>query len=55
MRSDYYSKLGGKSTVKPESLGPPQMPLQNTQKGSMTLFKVGAEMIYHLNNEDGKC
>ena len=36
-------------------LDPPQMPLQNTQKGSMTLFKVGAEMIYHLNNEDGKC
>ena len=22
MRSDYYSKLGGKSAVKPESLGP---------------------------------
>ena len=57
MRSDYYSKLGGKSAVKPESLGPTS---DATAKHServydMTLFKVGAEMIYHLNNEDGKC
>ena len=57
MRSDYYSKLGGKSAVKPESLGPTS---DATAKHServydMTLFKVGVEMIYHLNNEDGKC
>ena len=53
--ADYYNKLGGQSAVKPESLGrPAQMPLQNTQKGSITLFKVGAEMIYHLNNGDRK-
>ena len=32
-------------------LDSPQMPLRNTQKGSITLFKVGAEMI----NGDGKC
>ena len=36
-------------------LDPPQMPLHNTQKGSITLFKVGAEMIHHLNNGDEKC
>ena len=36
-------------------LDPPQMALQNTQKGSITLFKVSVEMIYHLNDGDGKC
>ena len=35
-------------------LDPPQLPLQNTQKGSITLVKVGAEMIYHLKNGDRK-
>ena len=36
-------------------LDPPQMPMHNTQKGSITLFKIGAEMIHHLNHGDGKC
>ena len=31
-------------------LDPPQMLLQNTEKGSITLFKVGAKMMCHLNN-----
>ena len=40
--ADYYKKLGGKSAVKPESLDPPQILLQNTKKGSIILFKFGA-------------
>ena len=37
-----------------DALGPTSDETQNTQKGSVTLFKVGAEMIYHLNNGNGK-
>ena len=49
--ADYYKKLGNDLS----HLDPPQMPRQNTEKRSITLFKVGADMIYHLHNGDGKC
>ena len=49
--ADYYKKLGRKSLLSNlNHLDPLQMPLQNTRKGSITLFKIRAEMIYHLNN-----
>ena len=53
--ADYYKKLGGKSAVRPESLGPTLDATVKHQERVYHTVQFGAEMIYHLNNGDGKC